>query len=70
MKVTYDEKTNNDFTPFRLILEFESREDLVTFNGVLFDAELRLAEFIFEHRERHYELINHIKDVINLKIER
>jgi hypothetical protein len=72
MKVTYDEKTNSKFTPFRLILKFETPEDLETFNGILSDAntfknnEGRGILYLHE-RSKQIEMINYINDVINLK---
>jgi hypothetical protein len=59
MKVTYDEKTKNDFTPFRLILEFEKSDDLKAFYAILHRTDSNsLSEF---------EMFEQIHDAINLK---
>ena len=64
MKVTYDEKTNSDFTPFRLILEFNTAEDVETFYS-LFGKEVKCSASVKAH-----ELFHKILDVITNRKKR
>jgi hypothetical protein len=62
MKVTYEEKTNSDFTPFSLILEFETDKDVKSFYAIL-DKTSDLTE-------EECGVFVQIHDVIRLKISK
>ncbi len=71
MNIFYIKKTDSEFAPFKLKFEFETIKDYDTFMGILHDAELRIASSQGNIiNGEHYDLISHIKDVINLKIEK
>jgi hypothetical protein len=78
MNIFYIKRADSEFVPFKLKFEFETIKDYDTFMGILSDAELQIGKR--RSSVNHYpmrnsdnercELIDHIKDVINLKIEK
>jgi hypothetical protein len=68
MKAIYEAKTKNEFTPFRLIVEFETEDDYLDFLSILLNAEVNIKQNAAYDYEKIINRIYTLRDVMKLKI--